>query len=107
MIVVTRLNDSRFAINPDLIERIHATPDTTIVLIDGAKYIVTESMDEVIEMIARYRARVIGLVRSSERSDDRRQVSTAGAAVLGLVRDPPAPRIAESDSARPLGAGRP
>jgi flagellar protein FlbD len=61
MIVVTRLNDSRFAINPDLIERIHANPDTTLVMVDGAKYIVTESMDEVIDMIAGYRARVIAM----------------------------------------------
>jgi|SRR5690606_38577802 uncharacterized protein YlzI (FlbEa/FlbD family) len=61
MIVVTRLNDSQFAINPDLIERIHASPDTTLVMVDGAKYIVTESMAEVIERIANYRARVIAL----------------------------------------------
>lgn len=61
MIVVTRLNDSQFAINPDLIERIHANPDTTLVMVDGAKYIVTESMAEVIERIANYRARVIAL----------------------------------------------
>ena len=61
MIVVTRLNDSRFAINPDLIERIHSNPDTTLVMVDGAKYIVTESMDEVVERIAAYRARVISL----------------------------------------------
>jgi flagellar protein FlbD len=61
MIVVTRLNASRFAINPDLIERIHANPDTTLVMVDGAKYIVTESLDDVIDLIAGYRARVIAL----------------------------------------------
>lgn len=61
MIVVTRLNDSQFAINPDLIERIHQTPDTTIVMVDGRKYIVTEPMPEVIEMIAAYRARVVAM----------------------------------------------
>ncbi len=61
MIVVTRLNDSQFAINPDLIERIHQAPDTTIVMVDGRKYIVTESMAEVIEMIAYYRARVVAM----------------------------------------------
>ena len=61
MIVVTRLNDSRFAVNPDLIERIHETPDTTLIMVDGAKYIVTEPMAEVIEMIARYRARIVAI----------------------------------------------
>jgi len=61
MIIVTRLNDSRFAVNPDLIERIHETPDTTLIMVDGAKYIVTEPMAQVIEMIARYRARIVSL----------------------------------------------
>lgn len=61
MIVLTRLNDSQFAINPDLIERIHANPDTTLVMVDGANFIVTESLDVVIEKIANYRARVIAL----------------------------------------------
>src|SRR5690554_3696401 len=61
MIVVTRLNESQFAINPDLIERIHQAPDTTIVMVDGGKYIVTESMQDVIGMIAAYRARVVAM----------------------------------------------
>ena len=63
MIVLTRLNDARFAINPDLIERIHANPDTTLVMVDGSKYIVTESMQAVIEQIAAYRALVISMAR--------------------------------------------
>jgi flagellar protein FlbD len=61
MIVVTRLNNSQFAINPDLIERIHSNPDTTLVMVDGAKYIILETMAEAIEKIAHYRARVIAL----------------------------------------------
>jgi flagellar protein FlbD len=71
MIVVTRLNGSRFAVNPDLIERIHASPDTTLVLVDGSSYIVTETLDEIIELVARYRAKVIALAHaaSSEPSD--------------------------------------
>jgi flagellar protein FlbD len=64
MIVVTRLNDTQFAVNPDLIERIHANPDTTLVMVDGAKYIVTESMSEIIERIAQYRARVVALAQT-------------------------------------------
>lgn len=65
MIVVTRLNNSHFAVNPDLIERIHENPDTTLVLVDGSTYIVTEPMAEVIDKIARYRARVIALASQS------------------------------------------
>ncbi|MFU8947273.1 flagellar FlbD family protein [Mycetocola zhadangensis] len=69
MIVVTRLNDAQFAINPDLIERIHENPDTTLVTVDGAKYIVTESMAEVIDKIAHYRAHVLTLA-SDPRPDE-------------------------------------
>ncbi|HXD62176.1 MAG TPA: flagellar FlbD family protein [Lacisediminihabitans sp.] len=64
MIVVTRLNDTQFAVNPDLIERINANPDTTLVMVDGAKYIVTESMTEIIDRIAQYRARVVSLAQN-------------------------------------------
>ncbi|MBF0672312.1 MAG: flagellar FlbD family protein [Salinibacterium sp.] len=80
MIVVTRLNDRQFAINPDLIERIHASPDTTLVMVDGAKYIVTESMAEVIERIALYRARVIALAHSGA-------ADQPSAPHLGIVTD--------------------
>jgi flagellar protein FlbD len=68
LIVLTRLNESQFAINPDLIERISENPDTTLVMIDGAKYIVTESMDEVISRIVHYRAGVIALAYDPERN---------------------------------------
>lgn len=78
MIVVTRLNGSQFAVNPDLIERIHASPDTTLVMVDGAKFVVTESIDEVIDRIAAFRARVLSEATSYPRT-------TARAATLGLV----------------------
>ena len=64
MIVVTRLNESQFAVNPDLIERIQSSPDTTLTLVGGTSYIVTETMDQVIEMIAAYRAGVIARARA-------------------------------------------
>ena len=35
MIIVTRLNGPPFALNPDLIERADATPDTVLTLVDG------------------------------------------------------------------------
>ncbi|WP_431278768.1 flagellar FlbD family protein [Leifsonia poae] len=92
MIVVTRLNDSQFAVNPDLIERIHASPDTTLVMVDGAKFIVTESMAEVIEKIAAYRARVIALAHDLPMAGPTR---ANGSPQLGLV--PPAGSIDDAD----------
>ncbi|WP_246017936.1 flagellar FlbD family protein [Amnibacterium kyonggiense] len=64
MILLTRLNGTTFAVNPDLVERIQEQPDTTVVLVDGTTFIVTETIDEVIDEIAEYRARVIALAHS-------------------------------------------
>jgi flagellar protein FlbD len=59
MIVVTRLNGTRFAVNPDILERIHESPDTHLVTLDGAAYVVQESLAEVVELIANYRASIL------------------------------------------------
>jgi flagellar protein FlbD len=80
MIVVTKLNGSRFAINPDLIERINANPDTTLVMVDGTKYIVTESLPEAIEKITHYRARVVSLTHSMLAAEE-----ASSERALGLV----------------------
>lgn len=88
MIVVTRLNDSQFAINPDLIERIHETPDTTLVMVDGAKFIVTETMSEVIDLVARYRSRIVALAYDDQPAAQpaaRPARAVANRPALGLV----------------------
>ncbi|GAA1917089.1 hypothetical protein GCM10009775_06910 [Microbacterium aoyamense] len=59
MITVTRLDRTRFAVNPDLIERVHEAPDTTLLMVDGHVYVVAESLDELTDLIVSYRARVL------------------------------------------------
>jgi flagellar protein FlbD len=59
VILVTRLNGSVFALNPDLIERADCTPDTVITLVDGTKYIIAESVPEFIDSVRHYRATLI------------------------------------------------
>ena len=59
VITVTRLTGQPFAINPDLIERIECTPDTILVLMDGTRYLVAETMPDVVAMVQEYRAGVI------------------------------------------------
>lgn len=59
MIIVSRLNGARLAINADHIERIEETPDTVITLLDGKKILVLESVMEVIDRIVEYRASVL------------------------------------------------
>jgi len=63
MIVVTGMNKKTFAVNPDLIERMHESPDTTLIMLDGSTHIILEPMRDAIDMIAQYRARVIAMAR--------------------------------------------
>ncbi|MFJ4175756.1 flagellar FlbD family protein [Microbacterium sp. NPDC089696] len=64
MITVTRLDSTRFAVNPDLIERIQESPDTTLHMVDGHVYVVREDMDAVIALVVDYRARVLGAAQA-------------------------------------------
>ena len=59
MIVVTRRNGRRFALNPDLIERVEETPDTVVSLVNGTKYVVEESLDSITDAVRTFRATVI------------------------------------------------
>ena len=61
MITVTRFNGPQFALNADLIERIEATPDSVITLVDGVKYVVRESVDEIIARVRESKAAVVAL----------------------------------------------
>jgi len=59
VIRVTRLNGEQFALNPDLIERVEAHPDTVAFLVDGTKYVVKETVEEMLQEIREYRAGIL------------------------------------------------
>jgi flagellar protein FlbD len=63
---VTRLNGPVFALNPDLVERADCTPDTVITLVDGTKYVISESVPEFIALVRHYRASVIASAQRME-----------------------------------------
>jgi flagellar protein FlbD len=58
MIKLTRLQGKEFYLNAELIEMIEATPDTVITLINGTKYVVKETLEEVIDEIMKYKKEV-------------------------------------------------
>lgn len=62
--MLTRLNGEQFALNPDLIERVEATPDTVLTLLDGTKYVVLEPLAAVIGEVRQFRASVIDAART-------------------------------------------
>ena len=71
MIRVTRLNGERFALNPDLIERVEGHPDTVAFLVDGTKYVVKETVDEVLAEIREYRAGILATSYEMDRGEYR------------------------------------
>ncbi|HEY0187071.1 MAG TPA: flagellar FlbD family protein [Cellulomonas sp.] len=99
MIIVTRLNGAQFGVNPDLLQRVDSAPDTILTLIDGTKYIVQESMAEVIARVNEHRAQL--LARAQE-------IQAVPAPTVELVRDHDAPDDAadggsgEADDPSPL-----
>jgi len=71
VIRVTRLNGEGFALNPDLIERVEAHPDTVAFLVDGTKYVVRESVDEMLQEIREYRASILATSYEMDRGEYR------------------------------------
>ncbi len=59
MIRLTRLNKTLFVLNSDLIESFESTPDTVITLTNGKKYVVCESVDEVVTKVMQFKADIL------------------------------------------------
>ncbi len=55
MIKITRLNRTPLIVNSDLIEHIEGNPDTVITLTSGQKYVVLETIEEVVERVIAFR----------------------------------------------------
>ncbi|OON94078.1 MAG: flagellar protein FlbD [Candidatus Epulonipiscioides saccharophilum] len=55
MVTVTRLNGKQFVINSELIETMEETPDTVITIRDGKKFVVKETLENLIEQIIIYK----------------------------------------------------
>jgi flagellar protein FlbD len=58
MIKVTKLNGSEFYLNPHLIERLDANPDTVVTMDSQVQYIVKESIDDMLGSIIAYRKKL-------------------------------------------------
>ena len=56
MIPVTCRNGEHFTIDPDHIERVEATSDTTLHMVDGSKYVIDQELDQLIVAVRDHRA---------------------------------------------------
>lgn len=98
MIVFRRLGGELIALNPDLIERVEATPDTVVTMVGEKKFLVEETMEEVLGLVTDYRAFVMSRARDLDIDIE----STDAGPVLHLV---PAEHVASPDvvaSGKPL-----
>jgi flagellar protein FlbD len=57
MIHVTRLDGSDVVVNADLIATIERTPDTNLALVTGARLMVRETVEEIVDRVVSFRRR--------------------------------------------------
>jgi len=55
LIELTKLNNKKVVINSDLIESVEAMPDATISLTTGNKFVVRETVPEVVDKIIEFK----------------------------------------------------
>jgi uncharacterized protein YlzI (FlbEa/FlbD family) len=82
VIAVTCRNGEHFSVDPVSIERVETDPDTVVHLVDGTKYVVTETFDELLDSIRDHRAALVvasmQLTRTSTRSSSPAAVRPRG-----------------------------
>ena len=62
MIELTRLNDTKFILNAELIESIEEVPDTVIALTTWKKLFVKENKYEIRDLVVRYKQEVFNKI---------------------------------------------
>ena len=97
MIELTRLNGTPMVLNSDLIKTAEASPDTMLTLIHGEKLIVRETIQEVMERVLAYRARLLTRVaRQLKPFEDLRPVT--GLASLDVSGNAPVKPASKRES---------
>lgn len=68
VIVLHRLNNKEFILNAELIKFLEATPDTVVTLsVSNEKFMVKESIEEIIQKVLEYKRKYCEVVTSEER----------------------------------------
>lgn len=61
MIQVTGMNHESFTLNAEHIEKIEQVPESLITLVNGKRYIVIETPEEIIKKVKKYKSDIITL----------------------------------------------
>lgn len=87
MVVLTRPDGSRVALNADHVERVDEAPHTLVTMINGNAYVVAEPLDEVVDRVTAYQARV----RAERPLRSRSRSARSTTPHLTLAGEPPTP----------------
>ncbi len=71
MILLTKMSNENFLVNHLQIECIECIPETKIVMLNHDYFIVRETVDEIIDKIASYNAKVLDIHRQISINDNR------------------------------------
>jgi flagellar protein FlbD len=63
VIAVTCRNGEHFTLDPDAIERVESGGDTTVILEDGTKFVIGQSIDELVRIVRDHRAAAVSARR--------------------------------------------
>ena len=55
MIKLTRLNNTKILLNPDLIEHVELNTDTVVTLTNGSSFVVREDAEQILERIIEFK----------------------------------------------------
>jgi flagellar protein FlbD len=100
MILLTRLNGDEIYLNPDLIKRIEALPDTIVSLIDGNRYVAAEAPGELINRIVAFRAAVLVAAEAEAEAGGHGRGATASSTFGQLAPPRPLRLIEDTTSER-------
>jgi flagellar protein FlbD len=101
VIAVTCRNGEHFSVDPLHIERVETDPDTVIHLVDGTKYVVDQSFDDLLRAISDHRALTVvarqrlygGVAQIAERRPSMRIERRARSRDGDSVHDRPDPAV--------------
>lgn len=90
MIALTHFgNGNRIVLNVDLIEKVEATPDTVITLTNGSRYLVQESLEDIIDRSIEIKARALLMAQqlADHRYSQRLRLLHGGENTDGVAHD--------------------
>jgi flagellar protein FlbD len=70
MITVTRLDGAAMLLNADVVEWIEQTPDTLVGLLNGDRFLVRESPEELVRRIVEFKRSVMAAPAVRARADE-------------------------------------